>query len=73
MISRPYRLLVLVPMFAILGAPWMANRVEPRVLGLPFLLAWIVGGVLLTSLAMWGILALDRRHAPPSSSLSGRE
>lgn len=65
MIARPYRLLVAVPMLAILGAPWMANRVEPRILGLPFLLAWIVGGVLLTSLVMWGILALDRRHDTP--------
>jgi hypothetical protein len=64
-ISRPYRLLVLVPMLAILGAPWMANRIEPRVFGLPFLLAWIVAGVLLTSLVMWIIHTLDRRHALP--------
>ena len=62
---RPYRLLALIPMLAILGAPWMANRVEPRVFGLPFLLAWIVAGVLLTSLVMWIIHALDRRHALP--------
>jgi hypothetical protein len=48
-------------MLAILGAPWMANRVEPRVFGFPFLLAWIVGGVLLTSLVMWLIHTLDRR------------
>jgi hypothetical protein len=52
-------------MLAILGAPWMANRVEPRVFGLPFLLAWIVAGVLLTSLVMWIIHTLDRRHALP--------
>lgn len=58
---RPSRLLAVVPMLAILGAPWMANRVEPRVFGFPFLLAWIVGGVLLTSLVMWLIHTLDRR------------
>ncbi len=65
MTSRPYRLLALIPMLAILGAPWMANRVEPRVFGLPFLLAWIVAGVLLTSLVMWIIHTLDRRHGLP--------
>lgn len=65
MTSRPYRLLALIPMLAILGAPWMANRVEPRVFGLPFLLAWIVAGVLLTSLVMWIIHTLDRRQSLP--------
>ncbi len=59
---RPYRLLALLPVLAILGAPWMANRVEPRVFGLPFLLAWIVGAVLLTSVVMWIVHTLDRRH-----------
>lgn len=53
--GRPYRLLALVPMAAIIGAPWFANRIEPRILGLPFLLAWIVLWVLLTSLTMWYI------------------
>lgn len=42
-------------MAAIIGAPWFANRIEPRILGLPFLLAWIVAWVLLTSLTMWYI------------------
>lgn len=64
MFSRPYRLLVLFPALVILGAPWLANRVEPRIFGFPFLLAWIVGGVLLTSLVMGIILVLDRRHLP---------
>lgn len=64
MFSRPYRWLALAPALVILGAPWIANRVEPRVFGFPFLLAWIVGGVLLTSLVMGIILVLDRRHAP---------
>lgn len=70
MSSRPYRLLALLPALVILGAPWLANRVEPRVFGFPFLLAWIVGGVLLTSLVMGIILVLDRRHTPydPSDS-----
>lgn len=58
---RPYRLLALGPVLAILGAPWIANRIEPRILGLPFLLAWIVGAVIATSLVMWIVSRLDDR------------
>lgn len=35
----------------------LANRVEPRVLGMPFLMAWYVGGVFAVFL---GLLALYR-------------
>ncbi|MEQ1690439.1 MAG: DUF3311 domain-containing protein [Gemmatimonas sp.] len=58
---RRHHLLALVPAIAILGAPWFANRVEPRLLGIPFLLAWIVVWVLLASLCMWVIGVLDQR------------
>jgi hypothetical protein len=37
--------------------------VEPRVLGMPFLLAWIVGCVLLTSVVMAVVGRLDDEHA----------
>ena len=60
--TRPYRLLALVPAVAILGAPWFANRVEPRLLGMPFLLAWIVCWVFMASVVMAIIGALDDRH-----------
>jgi hypothetical protein len=62
-VPRPYRLLALIPVLAILGAPWFANRVEPRVFGLPFLLAWISGWVLATSVVLLVVSALDARHA----------
>lgn len=40
----------LVPAVALTAAlPWV-NRLEPRVLGLPFLLFWILGWVLATPL-----------------------
>jgi 4-hydroxybenzoate polyprenyltransferase len=58
---RRHHLLALLPLAALLGAPFVANRVEPRILGLPFLLAWCVGAVLLTSATMAVIHALDRR------------
>lgn len=57
---RSRDLLALVPAAAILGAPFVANRVEPRILGLPFLLAWTVGAVLLTAVTMAIIHRLSR-------------
>jgi hypothetical protein len=61
--KKSYRLLALVPPAGMIVAPLFANRVEPYVFGLPFLLAWIVGCVLATSAVMGLILALDRRAA----------
>ena len=58
---RPHHWLALLPLAALLGAPFVANRVETTVLGLPFLLAWCVGAVLLTSATMALIHHLDRR------------
>ncbi len=51
-------LAVLPPLFMLGGLPY-ANRVQPYVLGLPFLLAWIVIWVILISLTMGLIFALD--------------
>jgi hypothetical protein len=48
---------------ALVGAPWFANRVEPYVLGMPFLLAWIAGWVTMASVVMAIISVFDRaRH-----------
>lgn len=57
---RYRNLLALIPSAALLGAPFVANRVEPRILGLPFLLAWTVGAVLLTAVTMALIHRLSR-------------
>lgn len=56
-----YRALPLIPAVALTGAGWFANRLEPTVFGLPFLLAWIVGWVLATSATMWVVYRLDQR------------
>ena len=54
--------LALVPVLALtLGIPF-ANRLEPRIFGLPFLLAWIVGWILLTPVFMAVVHRLDRRR-----------
>ncbi len=43
-------LLALVPILALVGALPLVNRVDPVVLGLPFLLFWILAWVLTTPL-----------------------
>lgn len=59
---RAHHLLAFLPVVGILGAPWFANRVEPYILGMPFLLAWIVGWVVMASVIMGVITLLDRRY-----------
>lgn len=58
---RPQLLWLLVPYVLYLGAlPWV-NRVEPVVLGLPFLFVWLLGATLLTPVAVWLTRRGDRR------------
>lgn len=58
---RVYHLLALLPTVAILVGVPFANGVRGYVLGLPFLLFWILGCVIATSAIMALIGALDRR------------
>ena len=53
------RLLSLVPFAGLLTGVAFANRVEPRVFGLPFLLAWVVAWVFITVAIMTVIYRLD--------------
>ncbi len=48
-----------IPFVAILVGILFANRVEPFVLGMPFILFWIVLWVVLTSVIMFVIYKLD--------------
>jgi hypothetical protein len=71
-----HRWLAVIPGLLILVGVPFANRVHGLLLGLPFLLVWILGSVVLTSLIMALIGALDARHAtrnaaaaaPPAAS-----
>ncbi|MEO7999448.1 MAG: DUF3311 domain-containing protein [Gemmatimonadaceae bacterium] len=56
---RRHHLLAVLPLVALLGAPYIANRLEPRILGMPFLLGWIVVWVVITSAVMALIVRLD--------------
>ena len=51
--------LAFIPFLGVLGGIFFANRVEPYILGLPFILFWIVAWVILTSGLMALIYKLD--------------
>lgn len=53
------RLLALLPFVAILLGPFFVNRVTPYILGMPFLLAWLVAWILLTTVIMAVIFRFD--------------
>jgi hypothetical protein len=50
----------IVPVLALTLGVVFANHLEPRILGLPFVLAWIVGWVLLTPAFMWAAYRSER-------------
>ncbi|MBV8066926.1 MAG: DUF3311 domain-containing protein [Candidatus Eremiobacteraeota bacterium] len=54
-------ILAAIPIVALTIAVPLVNRVEPRFLGMPFLLGWIVGWVLLTPAFLWTVARLERR------------
>jgi hypothetical protein len=62
---RHHRWLLLVPFgWQVALAPW-ANGVQTRPLGLPFPMAWQLAGIVLSTLVIGAVLALDRRTASP--------
>ena len=56
---RPINLLAALPFIGILVGTPFVNRVEPFVLGMPFILFWIVMWVVLSSIIMAIIYAVD--------------
>ncbi len=53
------RWLAALPFLGMLIGPVFLNRVQPLVLGMPFLLAWLVMWVVLTSVIIGVIYAFD--------------
>ncbi|MBC5828727.1 MAG: DUF3311 domain-containing protein [Candidatus Eremiobacteraeota bacterium] len=53
--------LAAIPALMLTLAVPLVNRVEPRVLGLPFLLAWLCGWVLLTPAFLWAVYKIEGR------------
>ncbi|MFI0979628.1 DUF3311 domain-containing protein [Streptomyces sp. NPDC021093] len=53
---------MLVPYVLYLGVLPLVNRVQPVVLGLPFLFVWLLGATLLTPVAVWLTWRGDHRR-----------
>lgn len=62
---RKLRWLAALPFIGVLIGPFFLNRVEPFVLGLPLLLAWLVLCVLGTSAIMALIYVTDPENRTP--------
>ena len=61
---RTYHWLAVIPPIGMLGGVPFANRVRTLVFGLPFLLSWITGWVVLAAACMALLYALDHRATP---------
>jgi hypothetical protein len=55
--------LTLFPFFWIIGMMPFVNRVRPFVFGLPFLAFWLVAGIPVAFVCLWGLYSIDsKRH-----------
>ena len=57
----PRALLAAIPIFMLSFAVPLVNRIEPRIFGLPFILAWILGWVIATPFFLLAIYRLEGR------------
>ena len=56
---RPALWLLLVPVVLYCLAPLVANRIEPRILGLPFLIFWVIAVTIVSPIVIWLVSRLD--------------
>jgi hypothetical protein len=54
-------IVVAIPFVALTFAVPFVNRIEPRILGLPFLLFWVTIWALGTPLFLWSLGRIERR------------
>ncbi|HUI42746.1 MAG TPA: DUF3311 domain-containing protein [Terriglobia bacterium] len=52
-------LLALIPFAAMCFSVPLWDRVEPRILGIPFNLSWLIGWIVLTTLCLWVAYRLE--------------
>ena len=60
---RAVRWLALLPPLAAVVGPFFVNSVRPFIFGFPFLLAWLIGAVFLTSAVMGVVFYFDPDNA----------
>jgi Protein of unknown function (DUF3311) len=65
------RWLAALPFLGMLIGPFFLNRVQPLVLGMPLLLAWLVMWVVLTSAIMAVIYAFDPANREDTDGADG--
>jgi hypothetical protein len=65
------RWLAALPFLGIVIGTAFVNQVEPLVLGMPFVLAWIVGWVVIGAIIMALIYVLDPMRAAGESDAAG--
>jgi hypothetical protein len=53
----------LIPFFAGCFSVSLWDRIDPRVLGLPFNFFWLISWLILTPLCMWGAYRLETRNS----------
>jgi hypothetical protein len=63
--TRYALLLASIPFVALVFLLPVVNRIEPIILGLPFLLFWIVTWVLLTPFLLFAAYCLEKKFNPP--------
>jgi hypothetical protein len=51
----------IIPFAAICFSVALWDRIEPRILGVPFNFCWLILWILLTPCCMWGAYLLERR------------
>jgi hypothetical protein len=71
MTMRLARWLVALPFLGILLGTAFVNQVEPLVLGMPFVLAWIVGWVVIGAAAMALVYTIDPLNSAPDGEDGG--
>jgi hypothetical protein len=54
--------LTLVPFIWIIGMIPVVNRVRPLILGLPFLAFWLVAGIPVAFVCIWGLYRIDSKR-----------
>ena len=54
-----------VPFITLVFALPLVNRIHPVILGLPFLLFWILAWVMLTPLVLYAAYRVEKKYNPP--------
>ena len=56
-----------IPFLTLVFALPLVNRIEPVILGLPFLLFWILSWVALTPLILFVAYRMEKKYNPPET------